>query len=236
MKLSKDECLYVTPDNKYDLIRSSIKNLTSSDFTILVRFKPDWDVMNPNDLSAEGGLVAKNGMHCGMTVRRDFINDSDVYVGKCIFFSEKELGNPIGNEMIIDLPKDKEWYEFSMRHDLENKKVNFTYQTITKEINYEGDIVDYSHSWLWVGACCGFNFFDINHRHYFNGDIDYVGIYQSYLSDEVIKLYFENSETNVINVSDNVLLISNFKNSTPYKIKDDSGNGNNLIIFKDEWF
>lgn len=236
MKFIKDECLYITTDNKYDLIRSSIKYLTTDDFTILVRFKPDWDSMNPNDLTSEGGLVAKNGMHCGMTVRRDYINDTDVYVGKCIFFTEKEKGHPIGNEMIIDLLKNEEWYEFSMRHDLKNKKVNFTYGNIVKEIYYVGEIVDYSHSWVWIGACCGFNFFDINHRHYFNGDIDYVAIFQSHLDDGQIERYFKNSEVSILNVNDKGVVISNFKTATPYKIKDDSGNGNNLIIFKDEWF
>jgi hypothetical protein len=99
-----------------------------------------------------------------------------------------------------------------------------------------GDIVDYSHSWIWIGACCGFNFFDENHRYYFNGDIDYVGIFQSNLSNESIEHYFKNSEISMINETHKTIVLSNFKNSTPYKIKDDSGNGNNLIIFKDEWF
>lgn len=236
MKFLKDECLYVTPDNKYDLIRSSIKYLTTDDFTILVRFKPDWDVIDPNDLSSEGGLVAKNGMHCGLMVRKDNINGVDGYFGKCIFFSEKEPGHPIVNESIIELEKKEDWYEFSMRHDLKNKKVNFKYENITKEIEYEGDIIDYSHSWIWIGACCGLNFFDKTHRHYFNGEIDYVAIFQSYLGDERVEEYFKNSEPSILNVNDNVILISNFKNSTPYKVKDDSGNGNNLIIFSDEWF
>jgi hypothetical protein len=236
MKFLKNECLYITPDNKYDLLRNSIKYLTNDDFTILVRFKPDWDSMKPNDISSEGGLVAKNGMHCGLMVQTDCINGVDIYAGKCIFFSEIELGNPIANEAIIDLSKDKEWYEFSMRHDLKNKKVNFTYDNISKDISYVGDIVDYSHSWIWIGACCGFNFFDETHRYYFNGDIDYVGIFQSNLSNESIEHYFKNSEISMINETHKTIVLSNFKNSTPYKTKDDSGNGNNLIIFKDEWF
>jgi hypothetical protein len=236
MKFVKNECLYITPDNKYDLIRSSIKYLTTDDFTLLVRCRPEWESMNPNDLSAEGGLIAKNGMHCGMTVRRDIINDTDVYVGKCIFFSEVTEGYPIGNEMIIDVLPDKEWYEFSMRHDLANKKVIFKCDGVSKELIYEGDLVDYSHSWLWIGACCGFNFFDINHRHYFNGTMDYIGIFQSYLDDYEVESYFKSPNPQIRNSKDKAIAISGFKNFTPYKVKDDSENGNNLIIFKDEWF
>jgi hypothetical protein len=236
MKFTNNESLYIAPENKYNLSRVNVRDLTLDDFTILIRFKPCWDLMIPGELSAEGGLVAKNGMHCGMTVRHEYINGVGVYVGKCLFFTEDEEGTVFPNIIINELSGDMDWYEFSMVHNLENKSMTFTTGNQKKEVVYNGNIVDYSNSWLWIGACCGFDFFDLNHRHYFNGEINYLGVFQSSLNDEIIRYYFDNTDDINYNKLDKVISISNFKTSTPYKIKDDSGNGNNLILYKNGWF
>ena len=75
---------------------------------------------------------------------------------------------------------------------------------------------------------------DEEHKHYFRGEISFVGVWGEYLSDEDIKNISENCG-NVKNMkkiqNDKTVLFSNFKTRTLYKVYDDSDNGNHVILY-----
>ena len=54
--------------------------------------------------------------------------------------------------------------------------------------------IDYSGSWLWVGANA-LNSCDEEHKHYYRGEISFVGVYGRYLSDDEIRKVYENSQS-----------------------------------------
>ena len=50
-----------------DLSTNETYDLTEHDFSILVRVKIDWEKMIAGTPTHEGGIVAKNGRHCGLS-------------------------------------------------------------------------------------------------------------------------------------------------------------------------
>ena len=91
---------------------------------------------------------------------------------------------------------------------------------------------------MWVGAANAFNSCDDAHKHYYRGEISFVGVYGRYLSDDEIRKVYDNSQSvwHQKQLQDeNTVLFSNLQTTTPYKIYDDSDNGNHLILYDEAW-
>ena len=65
-----------------------------------------------------------------------------------------------------------------------------------REKTYKGvSPIDYSGSWLWVGVKWHLIVVMIAHKHYYRGEISFVGVYGRYLSDDEIRKVYDNSQS-----------------------------------------
>ena len=91
---------------------------------------------------------------------------------------------------------------------------------------------------MWVGAANAFKTCAIEHRQYFRGSISYVSVHSEYLSDLDIKKIYGNT-TSISELkklqNENTVLFSDLKIRTPYKVFDNSDNGNHLIVYDEKW-
>ena len=237
IKLNGRDCYFVIPESKYGLSDVVPKYVTENDFTFAVRCKPAWDKMREGTYSQEGGLVIKNGMHMGISC---FVNDGNRYF-KCTLWvkDRKEKIECIEHHFIVSHEeKDKEYF-ITFRHNFKEKRMVIGNYDFFREKTYKGaSPIDYSGSWLWVGAANAFNSCDDAHKHYYRGEISFVGVYGRYLSDEEIKKVYDNSQSvwHQKQLQDETtVLFSNLQTTTPYKIYDDSDNGNHLILYDEAW-
>jgi hypothetical protein len=237
LKFEGNNTWFVTPDNKYGLSKFPMKNITESDFSFLTSIRVNWDKMNPNDNTREGGVIIKNGLHLGLSVIKP--DDEHIYVKGTIWTVDASLGsNGMKNYDILvkvnweDGDYDKEY------------KVGFSFKRKEKEFSvycngtwltekFEGSLIDYSNAWLWVGASNPLESCPEDFRQFFNGEMYYAAIFSKFLDrSEIEEIYNEPD-----NVSKRLkpTCIFNFKRQTPYKILDISDVGNNLIRFDKEW-
>lgn len=231
MQFKGSEAYFLTPTNKYGLSLKEPKDITEDNFTYLARLTIDWDKMVYGELSAEGGIIVKNGMHCGLMAFRDHAGDT--FIRGCIW-ATSPAGQPILVDKCIEIKEGHSaTFELSFTHIKNEKRIITGDRGHFEEGTYEGDIVDYSSSWFWVGCCNALDSCDINHRNFLLGDIQTVGIFSKALSKEEIADIFENNrclpEHSPVGFFD-------FKKQTPYKVYDESKNGNNLVKFDNAWF
>ena len=232
-----ENCYFVVPESKYGLSEIVPKYVTENSFTFCVKCKPDWDSMVEGEASAEGGLVMKNGQHMGIGC---FVNGGQRYFRASLwvqdrkgFISAIEKHLPVTTE-----EKDKEYF-ITFRHDFVKKRVVIGNYNHYVEMTYNAaSPIDYSNSWLWVGCANAFNSCAPEHRQYFRGDISFVSVHQEYLSDLQIKNIYGNT-TSISELkklqNENTVLFSNLEIKTPYKVFDDSDNGNHLIVYDEAW-
>jgi hypothetical protein len=90
LKFDGQGAWFVTPDNKYGLSRFPMKNITEGDFSFLTTIRVDWDKMNPDDNTREGGVIIKNGLHLGLSVVKP--NNTHVYIKGTIWTVDASLG------------------------------------------------------------------------------------------------------------------------------------------------
>lgn len=230
MKFNGSEAYFLTPTNKYGLSKVEPKNITEDNFTYLARLTIDWDKMNKDDLTKEGGIVVKNGMHCGLMAFRDHKNMC--YIRGCIWVTGPD-GLPMLIDRCIEVQDTQKVFELSFTHIKSEKRIIIGDQGFFLDRIYEGDIVDYSSSWFWVACCNALESCDEEHRNYLRADINMVGIFGKALSEtEILNVFKENK----VNESLNPVGFFDFKKQTPYKVYDESKNGNNLVKFDNAWF
>jgi len=230
MKFNGSEAYFLTPTNKYGLSKVEPKNITEDNFTYLARLTIDWDKMNKDDLTKEGGIVVKNGMHCGLMAFRDHKNMC--YIRGCIWVTGPD-GSPMLIDRCIEVQDTQKVFELSFTHIKSERRIIIGDQGFFLDRIYEGDIVDYSSSWFWVACCNALERCDEEHRNYLRADINMIGIFGKALSEtEILDVFKENK----VNESLNPVGFFDFKKQTPYKVYDESKNGNNLVKFDNAWF
>jgi len=116
-----------------------------------------------------------------------------------------------------------------------NKRLILYVDDFKDTLYYDGTLLDYSLSWLWVGCCNGFSGIDMDND-YFTGEISHLGLFQKCLTKDERKLFFENlNDLSVLNnYNMNPVAMTDFKKKTPYKIYDLSENGNHLTVYKEK--
>ena len=145
-----DSCYFVVPESKYGLSEIVPKYVTNKNFTFCVQCKPDWDNMVEGEISAEGGLVMKNGQHMGISC---FVNSGMRFFRATLWVQDRKgFITCIEKQLpVTEESKDKEYF-ITFRHDIRKKKIVIGNYNYFEELEYPAaSPIDYSNSWLWVG-------------------------------------------------------------------------------------
>ena len=232
-----DGAWFVAPDNKYGLSHQPAKTITDNDFSFLAKIRVNWDKMNPDDLTKEGGIIIKYGLHMGLSVVKPDLKD--VYVKATIWTIDASLGE--SGMKNYDILVKVNWEDGDLDKILQvglsfkkNEKEFSVYCNGTWETQkYEGSLIDYSNAWLWIGASNPLESCPIAFRQFFNGEIYKIGVFNKALDKEEIAEIYQN----FTKVSKRLKPVGlyDFETITPYKALDISGNGNHLVLFDVTW-
>jgi hypothetical protein len=214
---------YIPNQHKNAVGLFNLADLVQNDFTMLCTAKPDWELCGTDHWSAYG-ILSINGMDLGIycikdkngrkCLRAEFWVDNNNPQVKYTEISSDDLD--LDNELNLA-------FEFK-----KNKYVKLVCNEVEKKIEFTEDLIDYTTSWLWVGAA--------NHRwnvdgalwRGYKGEVSNISIYGSVLNRQIYS-YFEDREFFDDNKY-NPFFIMSKDNRTPYKIFDESGNGNHLCL------
>jgi len=223
---------FCPPSNKNGLSKNPLSNITLDDFTFVTKVHIDWESIYDKSIRKEVGIVIKNGKHLGICANR-FTKDS--YYIKGTIWTRSEIGNDIPNDIFLKVNPDELDNEFQLAfsYNKKRKKISLYCNGRHEETDFTGEIIDYTNSWLWLGAANAFENCSEDLRYYFYGNINYVGIFQHYFtSDDILETIMS---PNIINHKFKPLCIYNFENQTPFKVFDISKNGNHLTKFDKTW-
>ena len=228
---------YILPlRNKHGLSKYSPMELLTGDeseFSFCCRIKVDWD---NTDLEKTGGVIAFNGQHTGIMIRKNEAGEFFIQVD--VWTENKGESEP--SQIFYRLPVGykNEWMDVVFSVDQLNKKMVLRVDEkgdvgyVSNEIIYTGNIVDYSSSLLWIGCCNALDSCPEEDRWYFTGEIGMMGFITLYLSERQAISFFKE---NLTEFKDNVVSYSDMKKKTYFKVFDKSGNGNHLVKYSDEW-
>lgn len=229
-----NEGWFCPPKNKYGLSTREVEDITLDDFSFLVKTKVDWNALDASKSHREAGIIIKNGQHTGISVIKP--DNTQCFV-KGTIWTLQDNNEVVAHEILLRVnwgPRDlTKVLDIAFTYDKKNKKISLYCSGQWDTKNFEGEIIDYSNSWLWVGVCNPLESCPAEFRHYFHGDMYYVGIYQSCLTKEQIIDTFINYKN--VNNKLNPVCVLDFERQTPYKILDISNNGNNIIKFDKSW-
>jgi hypothetical protein len=248
LKFDGRSAWFVTPDNKYGLSTYAMKNITENDFSFLTEITVNWDKMNPNDLTREGGIIIKNGLHMGLSVVKP--NEDHCYIKGTIWTSDiiptTDTTNlwetySTSNLKNFDILVKVNW---EPGDELKKYKIGFSFKKNEKEFSiycngtwhskkFEGSLIDYSNAWMWFGASNPLDSCPTDFRQFFNGEMFYAAICSKFLNREEIDEVYNNPDT--ISKRLKPAAAFNFQKQTPYKILDITHVGNNLIKFDKSW-
>ena len=237
MKFNEKESYIFEIANKNELINNLSKDFFTRDCTVLVRFTPDFETMQQRydeNNRYVGCVVGKNGHHMGVMVEAHTTAEGYNYRSVSFeYWVNVDEGMDI-RQIQFNIPEEN--YNDPIEFILKRRDNKFIaeYNGEVKEGDCT-DLADYSFSMVWIGAA---NRIVEDHNHIFLGDIDILHLQETYLDDEYCKLFFRDFDKflpiakNPVNIP---IYTGDFKDTTPYRIKDLSGNGNHPIIFRKEW-
>ena len=243
-----NQAWFVTPDSKYGLSLFPAKKLTDEDFSFLAKIKVDWNTMNPNDNTKEAGVIIKNGLHMGLSVVRP--NETDCYLKATIWTSDIIPDNDVTNLWEVYSKSTLKNFDILVKVNWEaddfvkEYEVGFSFRRKEKEFSvycngtwntekYDGELLDYSNAWLWVGCSNPLESCPEDFRQFFKGEVSRLAVFTKALDrDEIFEVY-----QNFTNISKRLKPICafDFETQTPYKVLDITNNGNNLVKFDKEW-
>lgn len=234
-----NDCLFVPPNNKYGLNSGDVVNMTNDDFSIVSRVLLDKNAMIEHSKKTnqiEYSIMMKNGMHCGISVVCSINENPIVFYGKGTIWCNDGNGGYKFVDILIDAFKenDKDTIDIAFSYNKYKKQISLYCNGITEEKYFTQDIIDYKNSYLWIGAANPMDDCPEEYRSFFNGEIQYGGAYQKFLTIENIEKIFEN--ISIVDKKLNPIVAFDFKNQTPYKILDISDNGNHPIKFDRELY
>lgn len=237
MKVNLGEAYFVPSRHKYGLSKYPTWSILSDNITFCIRIKPDWDKFPDSE---DVGVIIKNGKHSGIQLSHE---DGFGFVKGILWASQDnpDLVEPIMLVHGLGSIKADKTFDIMWQHNFDNKEISLSVgepgwqQPFTEILGYEGDIIDYSDSWLWVGCANSQKSCPDIDRGYYSGELDRLGIFGSNLTNEDFVLYFDD-ETNLENLPfENQIVVCDFKKHTLYKYFDLTGNGNNIIVYQPEW-
>lgn len=260
MKLNKENSYLFYDIDRHGTIHNQASGMLVNEFTMMIRFKPDLtdiiDVLEKRKnhpsfkdcVYHKQCIIGKNGKHQGL-----FFTSLIDSLGKIVHCIEYEWWqNPLweknknSDDDVVQAikfyvnPENDEYYDVVVIKD--NEKVTLDVNGEKQELPYDC-IIDYSMALMWLGAANRLlddtDEFDEGFACVYTGDIHLLHVQESPLTDEQIKLFFDKFEEFIelkFNPKDNVIYIStNFSETTPYKVRDYSGNGLHPLLFNREW-
>jgi hypothetical protein len=259
MRLEKDNVYLFHDVDKHGTIVNQTSGMFVEDFTLLTRVKPDFEHINsvlryrqdspdyPNAYLKQC-IVGKNGKHTGLFLT-SFIN----YNGDIQHMFEYEWWqNPRWEEtkdssldevknisILVDT-------ELETSFDIVSSRIGNTLNLTVNSQTIAGEIdcmIDYSQSLTWLGTA---NMLipkgvevDEDFVCIFTGEIELLHMQDTPLDKETIGLFFTdfyNFLNLKLDVRENTIYFtSNFSQTTPYKVRDFSGNGLHPLVFNHEW-
>ena len=237
MRFDEKESYVFEVGNKNGLINNLSGTFLTDDATILVKFKPDFEAMEERldeNNRYVGCVVGRNGHHMGVMVEAHRTADGHPYRNLAFEFWVMEGENMQIKQLQYNITErdPEEFIEFTVKRR-DNKFIT-EFDGEVKEADCT-NLCDYGFSMLWIGAA---NKIIEEHNHIFIGEIEKLHLQESYLDDEYCKLFFRDFDRFLPIATDPLntpIFTGDFKHTTPYKIKDLSGNGNHPIIFRKEW-
>lgn len=234
------EPLFIPSIQKFGLSTSTIWDSMERDITYVVQITPDWDAI-PENLDV--GIILRNGKHAGLQLSHQH---GHAYAKGIVWTTIGGEDIPTVNLISLgEISKIKDEYINLVFHHSHKRKeleliVGFKNWTepITRRMNYDGIVLDYSNSWLWIGCCLGMaKDDDIMGKFY--GEIHFASAFQRrFNKSNFLKMFPPNEESDFTYEKWSYkfpIFYCDFKDKTPYKFKDLSGNGNNVCVYKEEW-
>lgn len=258
MRLDKDNTLLILNYDKHGLLTNNSQHLFRDDFTMLITFTPAAEYINQEiekqkkenpdqDAYLKMYIIARSGMHQGLAFSA-WQGDGEIYYNVEWEWWEKVDDKEDIRKIKIDLLNE---YKQSTALSIKVLKINGEYildikdnknihKTESKEF---GEVIDYSYSLGWVGAA---NRLLLDDDRYpdtdagmFTGDIEKLHIQKKPLDDTTTNEFFSNytkfKKRKFDCKEDGIFVSTDFKEYTPHKIKDYSGNGLHLLKYVKHW-
>ena len=253
MRVDRDTTYIFDPFNKYGIIKKPASKMFRGDFTLALALKPEYNLVE-NELKSElletpetaynnGCITGLNGKHLGVFLASYFGNDNNInHDIKFEWWEKTDEG---------DIPKN---ISININHILNERlliqvsrydgEYTLTVNGHSKKAEH-GELADYSVSWCWLGAANKLNVgkedYDEKFASIFTGDLFRYHYQEAPLDEEDLDDIYNAYEYFKINSlknreKQNIYISTDFKTSTPYKIRDYSDNGNHFIKLDKNWF
>lgn len=230
MKFKNKLGYFLKNTDQYELSKNLPTNITENDFTFCVRVKVDWNKMSHEGLTKNGGIICKSGMHLGLIAIKTVDNQ---LINATAWYTHDGENKPLDISVVVD--KDEKYIDLAFIYQKELNKITLVKNGNAKSATFKGELIDYNHSWIWIGCSNGFDACNEEHRNFLTGDIKLVGIFNKALDVSMVDHFFENGKLAHPREFSTVMY-TNFTEFTPYKVKDQSANGNHLMKYNKEWF
>lgn len=231
MKFKNELAYGIRNSNKFGLSKNSPENITLSDFTFCVKVKVDWHKMKKETYTETAGIICKSGKHLGLMINK---TDNNKFLKAMAWVDNDGVHTPV--EVLMYIEDDEEVLELAYIHDIKTRTITLVKNGKSDSISYTGKLIDeYSSSWIWVGCANAFEPCDPVHRNFFNGDINFVGIFNQSLSLDIINTLFIDQQLDDP-LKYGTILYTDMKEKTDYKVRDISGIGNNLLKYSKNYF
>jgi len=252
MRVDRDTTYIFDPFNKYGIIKKPASKMFRGDFTLALALKPEYDLIE-NELKSElletpdtaynnGCITGLNGKHLGVFLSSYFSAGNIKHDIKFEWWETTDTDD-IPKNISINVNE-----ILAERLNITVKRYNgkYTLRVNDEEAELEhGTLTDYSVSWCWLGAANKLNIgkenYDEKFASIFTGEIYRYHYQEEPLDDEVLDDifnaydYFKSNELpNYKNK--NIYISTDFKNYTPYKVRDYSNNGNHFVKLDKRWF
>lgn len=252
MFLSKDNTYLFHNIDRHGLIVNKVQDMLFWKFTLLVEIKPDFNYIKEKLKHVDNFqqcIIGKNGKHTGLFLCA-YIIDGSIHCN--LEYQWWELGGRVTNHAVTYVNEEVFKNIILPVHIEENSIFKIIVQKTAKEIVIEsngnrvsesyGDFIDYTTALMWLGAANRLNdSLDAEdpYNNIYQGDIFKLHLQDVPLREEYKKLFFNDYKKFLdlkLDIKKNkVYITTDFSEISPYKILDQSGNGNHPIIFRNEW-
>ena len=165
--------------------------------------------------------------------------DGRTYI-KVQYWTSTDTEEFVYGDIWFDVESNKDWMNVAMIHDSEEKTITIDVDGKTQHKTYEGEIIDYRDSWIWIGANNSLDSCAVEHRGFLYGDISYISIFDEALTSQQTSNLFSMKNQKIFDVetvSKKTAAVYTFNDEemTPYKVYDISNNGNHMVLFDNKW-
>ena len=238
--------------DRHGLIINKVQDMMFWKFTLLLEIKPDLNYIKEK-LKTVGNfqqcVIGKNGKHTGLFLCAYNI-DGNIHFN--LEYQWWELGGRVTNHSVTYVNEEvfktlilpihvEEDSSFKISVIKTDKEITLNCNSNFKTEKY-GDLIDYSNALMWLGAANRLNdTLDAEdpYNNIYVGEINKLHLQDKPLDKEYEKLFFNDFKKFLdlkLDVKKNkIYFTSDFSQVSPYKILDQSGNGNHPVIFKNDW-